>query len=459
MCAITGYEVDELIGRHFSELLAESCRESVSATAQQIFASRSEIRSLLNELVAKDGRHVLVLTNGKPILDDDGSLIGYCGSDHDVTDLLRTRFELEHFKSVMDHANFGIALADADSQITYANQAFAGDHGFEPEEIIGQPIAFLHAPSQMERVEQLISLIHSKGRFSGEEVWHRRKDGTEFPMLMTGVLLTGEDGTRHLAATALDITDRKRAEQELVAAKEKAEESDRIKSAFLSMTSHEFRTPLNHILGFSSLIAETAPDPEIASYARLIQKSADDFLEMVNGLIELATVEASSIRPRNEPFALSDFLERTSSTLRTLVEESGNAGRIHIQPPASPVPEGDLRIGDAGKLHLMLLQILRNAVEFTPAGTVGLACDEPEPGLVRFCVSDTGPGIPSGMAQGIFEPFVQGESGITRHHSGMGIGLAVSRKIATVLDGEVRLARSDASGTVVEVIVPLPRAE
>ena len=95
----------------------------------------------------------------------------------------------------------------------------------------------------------LIDVIHREGKFAGEEVWHRRADGSEFPILMTGIRLTAPDGTQSIATTALDITDRKRVELELEEAKAQAEESANIKSAFLAMISHEFQTPLNHIIG------------------------------------------------------------------------------------------------------------------------------------------------------------------------------------------------------------------
>ncbi len=453
---ITGYEPEELIGRAFWEILDDSCREAVRAAAQNAFGARSEIRSLVNEITTKDGRKVTVLKSGRPLLAADGTLLGYAGSDRDVTDLLRTQRDLQRFKGVMDQANFGIALAGADSVLTYANETFARDHGYAPEEIIGRPIAFLHSPEQMPRVSELVALIHTVGSFRGEEVWHRRKDGTEFPMLMTGILLTEPDGSHSIAATALDITARKKAERELVDARWRAEQSDRTKAAFLSMISHEFRTPLNHILGFSTLIEESASDPEIARFSAIIQKSADEFLQVVDDLIELSTAEVADIHPRQEVFRLSEVMNASENDLRKLLEAAGKSGSVHVDPYGPATLPPDIRTGDAPRLRLLLEPLLKNAVKFTASGTVGLTCDEPVPGRIRFRVRDTGCGIPCEKIAEVFGAFVQAEEGPTRHHQGMGIGLSVCRKIATVLGGEVRLATTGPEGTIVEVIVPLP---
>jgi len=455
---VTGYEPDELIGQHWSDLIVEASRPGLRAAADACFAAKAPIRSLLNELITKDGRHVTVLTNGRPVLAADGSLASYCGSDRDVTELFRTQHELQRFRNVMDQANFGIAIADEHQNLSYVNTAFAQDHGYTPSDLLGQPIALLHLPSQIERVQMLIDVIHREGKFAGEEVWHRRADGTEFPMLMTGIRLTAPDGTQSIAATALDITDRKRVEQELEEAKAEAEESANIKSAFLAMISHEFRTPLNHIIGFSSLIAESSADAEILDYAQEIQRSGDEFLEMIVGLLDLATLDAVDIRPRNAPFSLAELIGRAEVTLQTYLDESGNAASVQVNRFHSGESPADQRVGDAPKLYLILVQLIKNAVKFTASGSIGISYDEPIPGVIRFAVQDSGVGLSPEKFQEVSAPFVQGDSGLTRRVGGLGIGLAVSRKIAKVLDGEVRLGTSSPGRTVIEVLVPLPVA-
>ncbi len=453
---VTGYEPEELLGQHWSDLLVEANRASVKAAADACFAAKASIRSLVNELITKDGRHVTVLTNGRPILAADGSLIGYCGSDRDVTELFRTQHELQRFRNVMDQANFGIVLADEYQKISYVNAAFAEDHGYAPSDLLGRPIAFLHSPTQIERVQDLIDVIHREGKFVGQEVWHRRADGSVFPMLMTGIRLTAPDGTQSIAATALDITDRKKADRELQEAKARAEESTQIKSAFLAMISHEFRTPLNHIVGFSSLISETSADPEIRDYANEIQHSGDEFLEMITGLLDLATLDAVDIRPHNAPLSLADLIGRAEATLQTYLDESGNAAKVQVKAFYSKKGSGDQRLGDASKLYLILVQLIKNAAKFTGDGSISISYDEPTPGVIRFAVQDSGPGLSLEKFRAFSAPFVQGDSSSTRRVGGLGIGLAVSQKIARVLHGEVRLGSCRPGTTIIEVVVPLP---
>ena len=452
---VTGYEPEELLGRHWSDLLDESSRASVREAADACFAAKAPICSLINDLIAKDGRHVSVLTNGRPLLASDGSLIGYCGSDRDITELLRTQSELQRFRNVMDQANFGIVLADDDQKIFYVNKAFAHDHGYAPSNLLGEPISRLHSRSQLGRVKELIDVIQQEGKFVGQEVWHRRADGTEFPMLMTGIQLTAPDGTHSFAATALDITDRKKIERELAEAKARAEESAQIKAAFLSMISHEFRTPLNHIIGFSSLIVESSADPEILEFAHHIQHSGEEFLEMITGLLELATLDAVDISPRNAPFSLAELISRAEVTLQDYLDQSEHASQIQVDAFDSKSVSGDWRLGDAPKLYLILVQLIKNAVKFTRAGAIGISYDEPTPGMIRFAVRDSGSGLSPEKFHEVSAPFVQGDSGMTRRPDGLGIGLAVSQKIAKVLHGEVRLGESDPGSTVIEILVPL----
>jgi PAS domain S-box-containing protein len=455
---VLGYEPEELLGHHYMDFLEAANQEAVARTAGETFAAGAEIESLLNVLNTKDGRHVTVLTSGRPIFSEDGTFLGYRGSDRDVTGVLHMACETERYKTIIEQANFGVALADANFVITYANSAFARDHGYEPDEMVGQPIAFLHSPGQMERANALVDRIASAGGFLGEEVWHLRKNGTEFPMLMTGILLKEPDGERTFAATAIDITDRKQAELDLVQAKEMAEQSDRTKSEFLAMVSHEFRTPLNHITGFGALVAASVGDPELENLAALVQKSADEFLQMVNDLIEIAGSPATKIQARRETFRLSEFIQNVEQAVGLLLRESGKEERVHLKPFDSHLLRDDVRLGDARRLRLLLEPLIKNAVKFTSLGSISLSCEERGPGLVSFLLQDTGCGIPSENMPGIFEPFGLAHAGSTRPHGGMGIGLPLARKIASILAAEINLQSPETGGFLVEVIVPLGEA-
>jgi signal transduction histidine kinase/ActR/RegA family two-component response regulator len=250
------------------------------------------------------------------------------------------------------------------------------------------------------------------------------------PVFDQGGRFTGYRGS------SSDITERKRHEQEMQRALQAAEAGNRAKAEFLSTISHEVRTPLNGILGMAHLMQTTPLNNEQREYLQLLHQSGDMLLAIIDDVLDISRLEKGEVKLDPAPFDPRATLRAVADVLRPETERAQLTLRVDI---ASEVPA--LAIGDERRFRQVLLHLGHNAVKFTPKGGVGLALrvhSRPDGAVVlQGTVTDSGIGIaPEHMAK-LFEPFSQVDGSITRHHGGTGVGLAISRRLARLMGGDV----------------------
>ena len=212
---VYGYECTELEGkRFFYDLHPRDMRVEFKKAGMEMILAGREILNFENPIEARDGKVVWVSTNGSPIKDIDGKLIGYRGADVDITKRKLAEEEIRKFRTILDQSNYGAAIIDLSGNFIYLNKAFANMHGYEPEELADKNISVFHNEEQLPVVSALISNMISGKDLSSEEVWHVRKDGSVFPTLMNETVIRNEKGEPlFLSASALDITAIKKAEE------------------------------------------------------------------------------------------------------------------------------------------------------------------------------------------------------------------------------------------------------
>ena len=246
----------------------------------------------------------------------------------------------------------------------------------------------------------------------------------------------------------IEMRVRKEAEIKLIAMKDRAEESDRLKTAFLAMMNHELRTPLNHIIGFSELIISAAAPEEDASFATTIQQSGKSLLSYIEDVFDLALVEKENIKLRLQTFTLEEIFTENMEALDILLSESGKDDQINLNFH----PDKDWILAslaaDKNKINKVLTNLFKNAVKFTDQGNIEFGFRVEENHKLIFYISDTGIGIPEEKQELIFQFFRQGDDSTTKAYGGIGIGLAISRKIANILKGELKVdSRPDLGST------------
>ena len=233
-----------------------------------------------------------------------------------------------------------------------------------------------------------------------------------------------------------DMSARRHAEAALEEARLKAEAANQAKSRFLATVSHEFRTPLNGILGLTGLLRESGLGPDQETYARGVQSSGEALLALIDDMLDFAKIEAGRLDLHPEPTALADLLQEIAELLAARAHGKG----IDIAAEAGPGLPATVSV-DAPRLRQVLVNLAGNGVKFTETGGVTLTASpiaaEGGRARIRFAVEDSGPGVAPGEEWRIFDEFVQGDGAINRRYGGAGLGLAICRRIVRGMGGEL----------------------
>ncbi len=250
--------------------------------------------------------------------------------------------------------------------------------------------------------------------------------------------------------TSLDITDRKQAARQLEIAKEKAEEADRLKSAFLATMSHELRTPLNSIIGFTGILLQKLPGPineEQAKQLGMVQTSSRHLLDLINDILDISKIEADQLEVFLDPFDLLELVREVSDSARPLAEAKGLELNVMIESTVGSL------FSDRRRVAQILTNLLSNAIKFTGKGTVQLICAQSDDDVI-FRVSDTGIGIAEQDQAKLFVPFQQIDTGLSRNYEGTGLGLSICRRLSEKLGGTIKVTSSLGRGSTFTVRLP-----
>jgi len=364
----------------------------------------------------------------------------------------------------------GIFRTDADGATTYVNPRWCEITGLAAEEALGYGWLEAVHPEDRETVRagwQDATQLH---RPSFADYRFVRPDGTIVWVMGQAVPEVNSEGqVVGYVGTITDITERKQIEdeirrlnveleervaqrtQELEAAMLKAQEADRLKSAFLATMSHELRTPLNSIIGFTGVLLQELPGPLNAEQAKqlgMVRDSAQHLLALINDVLDISKIEAGQLEVERAPFDVRAAIE---SAMRSVVPQAQKKGLMLSAVIASDV--GSV-VSDQRRVEQILLNLLSNACKFTEQGEVRLECRAQNDWL-EISVHDTGIGIrPEDMSK-LFEPFHQLESGLNRRHEGTGLGLAICKNLVTLLGGQIRVESEWGKGSTFTFTLPI----
>ncbi|MCK3684218.1 PAS domain S-box protein [Maribellus sp. YY47] len=367
----------------------------------------------------------------------------------DVTQRIRTKKELQESESAYrllfeNHIAVKLLIDPEDGSIVRANQAAADFYGWSIDELQNMKITQINCMPETNVLGYINTTLESK-RLS-IDFKHRLANG-EIKDVEVFSNRIDYRGKQILHSIIHDVTEKKQLFRELVAAKEEAEESERLKSAFLANVSHEIRTPLNGIVGFSNILAhdENLPMNEKAEFAQIINKSSEGLLKIINDILDISRLETGKTTIDEKPFEVGGMLDNINSIFQKRLSDSKqNIGfQLLSKKPEKPV----FIKGDEERITQIFSNLLDNAIRFTHKGEICFGVSSVSETELEFFVSDTGVGIEKENQQLVFERFTQADSGTSRSYGGTGLGLAIVKKLLEMMNSEIHLESEPNKGT------------
>lgn len=382
--------------------------------------------------------------------------------------VMRKRRKAEHdakrFKLMADNALFGHVVNDLKGNIIYVNEYFAKVHGFKPDDLIEQHVSIFHTHEQRHAVNKVFEELDLKGFFPPTEIWHTTREGHLFPMLMSGMVMKGEDDEPdYIASAAIDLSEQyneqKQYETSLLEAKEIAEKANKAKSEFLANMSHEIRTPLNAVIGLSELQLNEPMSASMRQRIEQIHRSGGLLLGIINDLLDFSKIEAGKMQTEKALFKLGDVVEHLYTLFSLSCREKGLELSISIQENLPNWYEGD-----ALRLTQVLTNLIGNAVKFTHQGRVELKIEAHECSeqtyYLTFSILDTGMGISKEHQDQLFQAFNQADTSITRQFGGTGLGLVISQRLVQLMGSDgIQLQSQVNQGSCFHFNLPIQVAE
>ncbi|MGH1484684.1 MAG: response regulator [Cellvibrionaceae bacterium] len=393
---------------------------------------------------------------------EEGDLEGVIFIGTDITNSRAVEKDLHLKNLAIEEASNGIVIADAlkeDMPLIYTNQAFIDMSGYSYSDIIGHNCRFLQGEqTDKHAIQRIRDAIKNKQRIT-EILLNYRKDGSVFyNHLMLTPITDKSNNVTHYLGVQLDVTDKVTADNELLHAKAKAEESAELKSQFLASMSHEIRTPMNGVLGMLGLLQRTKLDNQQEHYAELAHTSAESLLTLINDILDFSKVEAGKMELEiidfNLPAMLGDFTEAMAQR----AEEK----QLELILDLSKIKSSMVK-GDPGRIRQVLTNLLGNALKFTAQGEIVIRAElsPSSMGGLRFdcSVKDTGMGIPAEKVDTLFDSFSQVDASTTRKYGGTGLGLAIVKQLCELMGGDITVSSEIEQGSTFSFFIELSPSE
>jgi len=461
--SLTGYKAADFMGENpsitYAELIHHEDRKMVDEQIQEAINKQLPF-ALEYRIVDKKGQVHWVSEKGKASYDEEGKALFLDGTIFDETYRKEAEEELKKAKGIAEELsnNFEdflestsdlVYLKDKDLKYLALSKPLAVMLGYEDwHQVIG-------------KTEQEILNENSKIQFSKEPELEIIQKGSEIKLTEDIIKIGDEKGWVDTVKKPLenadgkivgvlsisrDITQMKKAEEELKKAKEIAEEATEAKSRFLASMSHEIRTPMNAIIGMSHLVQKTDLNEKQLDYVTKIDRSAQSLLGIINDILDFSKIESGKFSIEMLDFDLEDVFENISNMFSFKAQEKGLELLFNIEPQ---VPLN--LVGDPLRLGQILINLVGNAIKFTEEGEIVVSAkyekNKENEHIIRFSVKDTGIGLTAEQQKKLFSAFSQADSSTTRKYGGTGLGLSISKSLVEMMKGEINVESEAGKGS------------
>lgn len=399
-----------------------------------------------------DGTQIFIEGDYICLYDSEGRIYGNFGIQRDITEKKKSEELLikseEQYKYLFENNPHPMWIYDIKTlSFLMVNNTAINSYGYSGEEFMKMTLKDIRPSEDWANLEKDVK--NTPKSASMPKRWrHIKKSGELIYVEINSFPINFENKDARLVLSR-DVTDRVKSEDALILAKNKAEESDRIKSTFLATMSHELRTPLNAIIGFSDLMKDDISKEEIDSFAMTIHKSGRHLLGLIEEIFDISLIETGEIKLQFDEVEVNDLLNEIFAVIsREQILLGKNSIKLRINTPANG---NKVRILiDQKRFKQILVNLLKNALKFTKDGYIeyGFTFDNINGnGFLKFYVKDTGIGIAKDKQQLIFDQFRQADDSLTRTYGGTGLGLSISKKLVEILGGEIWVESETGNGS------------
>jgi len=454
---LSGYNIDQIptikewSGKVFPKTQAEIAEKHLIEVAhldQTVFSGDYEITT-------QNGEKRIWNFYTSPLGESGGKKLALCIAP-DITQRMQIKKELvaseQAYRQLFEnHIAVKLLINPENGQIVRANKAAADFYGYSVKELEKMTINQIN-PSANGPLKEVFAQEAKRKRYYAE-LKHRLRSGEirDVEVFSNEIDYKGQIVWHNIIH---DITDKKKLMQDLVDAKEKAEESERLKSAFLANVSHEIRTPLNGIVGFSNILSqeENISPVNKREFADIINQSSSGLLKIIDDILDLSRLETNMVSFTVKPFQVNTLLNNLHSIFKNRMQTSPNTDvELILHKASNPL----MINGDDIRITQILSNLLDNAIRFTSSGTIEFGVSNSTNSHIELFVADTGIGIPPEKQQLIFGRFMQAESGVSRKYGGTGLGLSIVKKLLELMGSEIQMKSEPGKGTKFWFSLPL----
>ncbi|MDO9187255.1 MAG: PAS domain S-box protein [Bacteroidia bacterium] len=361
----------------------------------------------------------------------------------DISDRKKAETELAQLASIVESSDDAIISKSTEGVIESWNMGAEKMYGYTFKEAFGKHISFIIPTSYLKEEKEINEKIRINQTISHYETVRLRKNGEEFYISLSASPLKDQgENIIGISVIARDISERK-----------KAEDSSKLKDAFLSLISHEIRTPLNAIMGFSDILAKRKLGEQEQKYVNIIKSAGNDLLKIVNDIIDMSKIEAGTMVFEANSFSVNEIFQSLNEMLTGKAQEK-NLTLLFTCDKDVP----DILNGDQSRLKQIITSITTNAINFTEKGTVKVRArvikNEINNTLIEFSIADTGIGISMDKIKTIFERFRQIETHDNRKQGGMGLGLSIAKRLVDLQGGSMTVETELTKGSTFNFCIP-----
>lgn len=439
-CETLGKPLEAILGHTDFDFFPAQQASKYRRDDEHVLSTGESLEDVEEYIHPDDGRRMYVQVLKAPVQDGRGQTVGVQGMFWDVT----ARMEAENaarqsdarFRKLVESPLFGVLVADLDGRILEANDALLQMIGYSRRELESGQLRWddLTPADQKAGDERALAQLRETGMCLPFEKEYIHKNGRRVPILVGVTMLEGSK--TDCICFVVDITRQKQTEQQLKEAKDAADAANLAKSQFLANMSHEVRTPMNAIIGMTELVLNSPLNPKQTEYLKMVLLSGESLLGIINDILDFSKVESGKIELDNLPLRMRECIGDAVKSLALRAHAKGLELALDIH---SDVPEWVQ--GDAGRLRQVVINLVNNAIKFTPQGevvvVVTLQAQRDDKWEILFCISDTGIGIPPDKVDRVFEAFEQADSSTTRQFGGTGLGLTIVRRMVEIMGGRV----------------------